>query len=187
MFLCFVRTRFLAATIAFSLATVSVQAEACMFIDPADERFWATHATSIVDATIVGFDEMPLTKRWSWGTSDQGATTWVLKLKVHKTIRGNDSDVRFVATRFWNTTIVDEVSISELVGRRREFALVDPSSSNSKLFSSKSAWDVISKDLNTFPRHDGFRVIGANGSPLDEIWEGQCVALPIFRRGTFDN
>ncbi len=181
-----IRSRFLAAIIATLFIAIPGHAIACMFFDYPDKNFWAFHATGIVDATVVGIDRMPLSKPGSLETSYQGPATWVLQLNVHNTLRGDASDIRLVATRFWHTSIVDEDNIRDLLGVRKEFAIVDSPSANSQLFSAKSVNQAILSRRGTFPPHDGFHVLDANGEPLDEIWEGSCVALPIFELGTFN-
>lgn len=173
------RTFFVASVILSFLALAPSQASACMGFNEPDDVYWSEHATVIVDATVSGFDRQLLTKPGATDVSFQGADTWVLELNVHNTLRGDEIDVRLVATRFFNTTIVDEEYLLDLVGERKEFALVShPGTSSVK---------VNEKSLGAeFPLHDGFHVRDYSGKPIDEMWEGLCVALPIFDLGTFD-
>jgi len=103
---------------------------------------------------------------------------WVLKLNVHRTLRGDKLESREVATRIFNTTIVDGAFIADLVGQRMEFAIVDvPYAEFSDTF--------LGSETPAFPVQDGIHVLDANGEGIDEIWELLCQALPIFEIGTF--
>ena len=150
-----------------------------------DPGFWAKHATGIADATVVGFDQRQLSKKGSLEESYQGPATWVLTLQVHKTLRGNASGLHLVATRFWNTTTVDEAFVKALVGERREFAVVGFLGEEPSVFAYRTTPIAFPPDDAIMPHHDGFHVSDTDGRPPDEIWEGLCTALPMFDPGTF--
>ena len=167
------------------LMMIASHANACTIFSRPDSRFWAEHATGIVDATVVSFEQRPLSGPGSSDESYQGPTTWVLTLHVHKTLRGHSSGTLLVATRFWNTTTVNEPFLRELLGDRREFALVGFYAEKSSVFAESTQQFEFPPEDNIMPPHDGFHVWDTDGEPLDEIWEGLCTSLPIFRLGTF--
>lgn len=49
--------------------------------------------------------------------------TWVIRIEIHKTLRGQNKAFRDVATRYFSTTIVNDAYLQNLIGKRREFAL----------------------------------------------------------------
>lgn len=110
----FKRILFTAATVTFSSLGLSNHAHACMTFDQADPVFWSEHATSIVDATIFGFEKRQLAKGGVDDMRPEYPDPWVLKLNVHRTLRGNKLESREVATRIFNTTIVDGAFIADL-------------------------------------------------------------------------
>lgn len=141
-----------------------------MLFGDADPAFWSEHATSIVEASMYGFEQKPLTWGEDQDTNVKYPDPWVLKLHVHRTIRGNPVEFREVATRILNTTIVDETYLSDLLGQRREFAILEASG--------------MPPEYNPPHLQDGY-VVDAKDDPIDEIWELMCAALPIFEVGTF--
>ncbi|WP_298360002.1 hypothetical protein [uncultured Litoreibacter sp.] len=175
-----VRLLLSAATITYSSLGFPNQARACMIFGQADPVYWSEHATSIVDATIFGYYQRPLARSGVEHLESEYPDPWVLKLNVHRTLRGDGLERREVATRFLNTTIVDEAFIAGFVGHRREFAIVDvpyvdfPSTFPASYTSS-------------FLVQDGVHVLDSNGEEIDEIWEHICMALPIFEIGTFED
>jgi hypothetical protein len=182
-----VRAVRLVATALLVLTATVNQTVACMIFVPADAEFWAANATTIVDATVVAVERQPLSKPGTTQEGFQGPSTWVLTLKVHKTQRGTPSALRLVATRFANTTTVDERFVRGIVGKRREFALVGFDAGATSVFlPAGQEIDFPPEDFR-LPAHDGFHVRDARGQPIEELWEGICQSLPIFRRGTFGN
>lgn len=151
---------------------------ACMIFGSPDSAYWSEHATSIVDATVYGFDQKPLTLVGQQETGTEYPDPWVLELRVHRTLRGDALDFREIATRVLNTTIVDKAYIANLVGQRSEFAILDVPYTN---FSG----DIASLPQFDFPPRNGAHVLDVNGEATDEIWELVCTALPIFDIGTF--
>ena len=149
-----------AALISVIFATAPNHANACARFGPPDKGFWTEHATIIVDATVEGFYRKPLGKGETFGIGYQETETWVLKLNVHKTLRGAELRTRHVATRFSNTTIVDEEYVDALVGYRREFALVNYTHKNSSAFSTTSLEDEFPPRDDLLPPHDGIFVMG---------------------------
>ena len=172
------QTFVVASILSSLLAFAPSQSSACLVFAEPDDVYWSDQATVIVDATVSGFDRQLLTNSEATDVSFQGADTWVLVLNVHTTLRGDEIDVRLVATRFFNTTIVDEMYLLDLVGKRKEFALVSHPGTIPATVNVRS----LGPD---FPLHDGFHVRDRDGKPIDEMWEGLCVALPIFDLGTF--
>jgi hypothetical protein len=183
----FPRLRSSISAILFSLVAASGDARACMVFHKPDPGFWAEHATSIVDATVVAFDRQPLTKPGSSEESYQGSTTWVLTLNVHRTLRGSAAGTRLVATRFWNTTVVNETRVRGLLGEWREFALVEFDSGKSTVFAPTGEEFESLLESGLMSPHDGFHAWDRDGQPLAEIWEGFCTSLPVFDQGTFEN
>ena len=181
----FTRANRLIAAAVLSISMAVGQVKACMVSVPPDADFWAEHATRIVDATAIAVERQPLTKPQSSEESDQGPTTWVLTLKVHRTLRSDPSDTRRVATRFSNTTTVDERFVRDILGDRKEFALVDFDAGTPSAFAADSQAFEFPPTDGILPPHDGFHVWDSHGEPLDEIWEGICITLPIFDLGTF--
>ncbi|MEP3844614.1 MAG: hypothetical protein ABJM43_04650 [Paracoccaceae bacterium] len=174
----YARTLLGTAAIALSAVAFPSQMHACMLFDEPDPAFWSEHATSIVEASIYAFETRPL----NWGkkqdTSVSYPDPWVLKLHVHRTIRGNSVEFREVATRILNTTIVDATYISDLIGHRREFAILD----------APNSWSLETNGMlpeNNPPHLQDVYVVDAKGDPVGEIWELMCAALPIFEVGTF--
>lgn len=173
-----VRKSAIAAIAGISLLVGSSQARACVVFSKADPNYWSEHATSIVDATVYAAVRKPLSKSGDPGTASEYPDTWVLKLLVHTTLRGEKREFEDVATRFFNTTIVDESYVLDLVGARREFAILDVPYSELSPF----------KENMSEPsglQNRGIHVRDESGQELDEIWEGICTALPIFELGTF--
>lgn len=165
------------------LLAVPEGAKACaMFYQP-DQDFWTSSASTIVDATVVDVTQSRLNEIEPSSSSSQEQNTWVLHLKVHNVIRGDASDTLFVATRVWNTTIVDDQYALGLVGLRREFALVSPADAASSDFLPMPR-DELPEIVFSLPKNE-FHALGKNGEPLYELWEGLCTSLPIFRLGTF--
>lgn len=169
-----------AAAIIFITSSLPNHAGACMVFSEADPAYWAEHSTSIVDATVYDFEQRPLVQGIRGETRSEYPNSWVLKLNVHKTLRGEMFEKREVATRFLNSTTVDEAFVSNLLGQRREIAIVGvPYAERSSTFPGSDEPD--------FLMQDGVHVFDANGDEIDEIWELLCVELPIFEAGTFEN
>ena len=162
-------------------------ADACMTFSQPDPVFWSEHATTIVDATVRDYSQQPLINPEAQEPTIEDYVTWVLELDIHRTLRGGPSDVRFIATRFWNTTIVDERYLEDLLGERREFALVGFRGTPSTAFTGTSDNSRFPYDDDLLPAHNGYHVFDKMGDPIDEIWEGLCTALPMFDLGTFED
>ncbi|WP_299845321.1 hypothetical protein [uncultured Jannaschia sp.] len=172
------------ALIIFSLLlAVPEGAKACAMFRQPDRDFWASNASAIVDATVVDVTQSLLIETEPSSSSSQKENTWILQLKVHDVIKGDTSDTLFVATRVWNTTIVDDRYVLGLVRLRREFALVSPADATSSDFLPMPR-DELPEIVFSLPKNE-FHALGENGEPLYELWEGLCTSLPIFRLGTF--
>ncbi len=164
--------------VCFSMVANSLPTHACMFFDKADPIYWSKLATSIVDASVVSFEKKSLRTDRSNRSHNFHPETWVLRLRVHRTIRGDHSDFREVATRSLNTTIVDRNYLRELLNQRSEFAILDAPYQNPT---------EVTQSLQSFgyPPEIGVHVVDSKGDEIDEIWELICTALPIFELGTF--
>lgn len=158
--------------------------QACYTIGDASGDFWNEHATVIVDATLADFSRAPLVMPGSIDEPYQGPTTWLLELDVHGVRRGSAVDQIFVATRFMQTTIVNRIYLSKLLGMRSEYALVAQSGETEGAFASDSENLFDKREDGFLPPHDGFHVLSSDGEPALELWEGFCIAPPIFPVGT---
>lgn len=165
-------------TVAFLCVAFPSYVSACMFSVHANPIYWSEQATSIVDATVYGFEQRPLANTGGRKRGAKNLDSWVLKLQVHRTLRGKELSSREVATRFLSTTSVDEAYVAALVGLRSEFAILDAPYSNPSHIS-KSLPDF------DFPLQNDVHVFDRNGEAIDEIWELPCMRLPIFKSGTF--
>lgn len=185
LYLMIVFRAFSTAVFALMILLGSITAlRACYVIGDANKDFWNEHASVIVDATLSDFSLAPLLKPGSRDESGQRPTTWLLELNVHGVLRGSAEDQILVATRFAQTTIVNRVYLANLLGKRREYALVELSGETEGAFASDSESLFEKLEDGFLPQHDGFHVFSSNGEPVPELWEGLCSAPPVFPLGT---
>jgi hypothetical protein len=158
----FLKITIASLVIALSCLALPNKPLACTFFKNADPVEWAELATSIVDATVYEIHQRPL-KRLSLNDAQPiFSDPWVLKLHVHRTIRGEVVEFREVATRILNTTIVDESYVAALMEQRKEFAILDvPYLNNTETLSPM-------QKLGSPPQM-GIRVFDEAGHEIDEI------------------